>query len=277
MQIWENNKKFILLVAGGAAVLLVFMGFTISGLNDARSQAQKNRGSRKDIIRRISTLVEEEGENIGRRDVLGKVELPRVLDAIECREDLPEMGGDLSSAESFLRKEVRKRTLELKKKAQRTFTEIPYPGSSRGSKSTYWSMWKLPTGFTKENIPDLRLRIYATSGIIERAIDAGLTSVSVKRQPSAEESRFKTTNKVLRRTPVSVEVTGPYERVLSFLGRVQQEGFYLQVAEAKITRASSDGQAKGAFTFTALSFVKPLKSTGKIRKSRKTYGRNHDL
>jgi hypothetical protein len=267
-EIWADNKKFILLAAGSVALMLVFLWLCLSSIQRSGAVDAENRTRKQELMGRIRALTDEESENAALKKKLAGEILPRMSDTIELRETLEKTPADTGS-EGFIKEIVRKEIEELRKSALKRGINIPYPSSSGGSKS-YWSTWALPdvVKFTPERSKELRTRIFATSGVIVRAIDSGVSDIAVRKQGPQTETAITGSSKVILKTPVTVEVSGPYDRVLDFLGRVQQKGFYLQVSDGKIERGGRDGEIRATLTLSALAYESPAAPAKASRTSR---------
>lgn len=255
LAIWENNKKFILTLFGSLAVIMVFVWMSISKLNAAQDLERSNKRLKREIGSRMMILAEEEGENLRKKEVLNKSKMVEILSLIECRENLGPVGSE--DPVLFLKSMVSEMASDLRKKSENLGTTEVTPSKSR-SKSSPWELWQLPRPRTldKDEIHELKQRIYITSEVLDRAINAGLAKIYVKKQDGLYHEAVPGSDKVLRKTPVTVEVYGSYQNIIKFIGSVQQKGFYLQITDGEVIKSSQEGSVKGRFTLAGLEYVK---------------------
>lgn len=236
----DENKKFLLIVGIALGMLFLLLGYDSSIRQNAQAMAKDNGKSIEDLEDTMHKFLGNEGMAEKRNEILKKEFLPDMKAKLEFPDSLPPAPVDLNPA-VYLRQELMRMQRDAKNSATRKSISIPERDWDIGK--------KIRKTITPQEVAELRIRLSATSAVINKCIECNIKRVSKIQHKKATIEVVENTPTVVRRLPFSFEFEGDLSSVagvmLSLRTRQaeggQKETNFLQVRGCEITDSSRPG------------------------------------
>ncbi len=240
---WQQHKKFIMRVGGGAlafGILSMVVGWVEAG---ADQLARRNAKENADVLAAASSLRGQEAAEKGKKIALEEKARPAIESAVAFTVD---PGYVLSEEDKKHSNALPKRRAsaaeEVGKKADRTTAQIPRKDAN------------LPDlGFDDDakaegpHEAEAFARCDVTRYVVGSALDVGVMRVISVRQPNATYEPLEGGSGFLRRIPVAIVFEGTTQQLASLLAVFEKDGSgrFVEVGVCRVTRMPDSRPEEG--------------------------------
>lgn len=241
---WQEHKKFIQHVGGGAiafGILSMLVGWVETS---ADQLARKNAKDQADVLHAVSSLRGQEAAEKGKKVALEEKARPAIESAVAFSID----PGYLLSEDEKKNATIafaRRRALaadEVGKKADRGGATIPRKESHQPD-----------LGFEEDvtvegaRAAEALARCDVTRTVVGAALDVGVQKIIAVRQNGASYEPLEGGSGFLRRIPVAIVFEGSTQKLAALLARFEQDGAgkFLELGACRVQRMSDSRPEEG--------------------------------
>jgi hypothetical protein len=247
----DENKRFFLMVGIALGVVLLVWGYDSSIRQAAALTRERNLTDEEELEDTKDKFVGLESISRSRNEILKMEFMPDIREKLEFPDTLSQAPPEIDPA-FHLRKELASIQEEAKHSADVKNMQLPTSG---------WDISeKIKKNNTPQEISELRLRLAATSAVVNACIAGGVVRLRRIEHKKAEIEVFEDTSAVVRRLPFYVEFEGNLRSVSEVMLAFQREngaaaagrGGFLETRACEISDAPGAGVLLVKVTFAVV-------------------------
>jgi hypothetical protein len=227
-------------------ILLLVLGYDSSIRQTSEAVARDNNETLEELEDTVKKFLGHEGVAERRNNILRKEFFPGVKAKLEFPDTLPQAPIDLDPA-VHLRKELKRIQDDTRNRAARKDMAQPEYNWDIGN--------KIKKNNTPQEVAELRLRLSATSSVVDKCIESNMKQIRKIRQGKTVIEVVEDTPTVIRRLPFTVEVEGDLYSITAVLLAFQKEGNFLETMDCLVAETSKPGILSAKIELAALRML----------------------
>ena len=242
----DEEKRFFLVVGIALGVVLLVWGYDSSVRQAAAVTKEKNQADEEQLEDTKDRFIGVESIAGRRNEILRMEFMPDVVEKLEFPDTLAPAPPEIDPA-FHLRKELSKMQEDAKHAAGRRNVNLP---------STGWDIsGKIKKNNTPQEVSELRLRLSATSAVVDGCINSNMKQIRKIRQDKTAIEVVEDTPTVIRRLPFTVEAEGDLYSITAVLLAFQKEGNFLETMDCVVAETSKPGVLSAKIELAALRML----------------------
>ncbi len=221
----DETKKFLLTVGIALGILLLMLGYDSSVRQEAAEAREDNQSKIEELEDTIDKFSGLEGSARKKNEVFKKESFPGINVKLEFPDTLSQPPEGVDPA-FHLGQELKNIQGRAKNEARRKNITIP---------ETNWDIRdKIKKNNTKQEVNELRLRLAATSALVNKCIESKVRRIRKLQHKEVTIEVVEGTTTVVRRLPFLVEIEGDLYSLASVMLSFHKEGDFLEMQDCEI-------------------------------------------